>query len=428
MTNCITVGTTTSGKSTAKARDLFQAIDHEEFALVVCDPHRNSLAWWLFIQFVAMGLKRRTIFDRFSDLGRVIGYKFLQPSDAEDELERRAENDERIQAFTDVLCRRRGLSGLERNPLTEEWVQAALHLYVEHDKDAPLSVLPYAFEPGHSTFQRLVDGCLDPDIADKFRTLGNGNSRRGHIAPAHRLISGVCRSTAFQARCGSSFNLDSFLDDCGILLVEGGSVGNVSYDAMRTMMGAIILKVIHYVRNRRRPIPRVRMVIDEATNADLIGHYECRALAETQKMGLDVDIMVQNLNFGSSFVQENVLQNCMRHEWFYCGNAAVAQLGAADLGDSKYKEELMALARGVRYVKEHRDIYREYVKPLEDPWCFPGLAQKKAQKALWQIQKRPEYQSGKSAIVPLSNGSESTRAPSDSSTISSPAERLRTAG
>ena len=111
-------------------------------------------------------------------------------------------------------------------------------------------------------------------------------------------------------------------------------------------------------------------------------------------MGLDVTIVTQSPNFGSSFVQDAVLQNCQRHEWFFCGNAAVAQLGASDLGDSKLKEELMTLPRGVRYVKQHRNMWREYVTPLEaNPWYFPGLEKRKAFKALRQIQQRPEYQS-----------------------------------
>ncbi len=303
-----------------------------------------------------------------------------------------------------------------------------LTLYIEQDEALPLSVLPFAFVPNHPTLKRLIDHCQDPEVARKFRDIARGATKRAQFAPAERLIAGVFNSPAFVVRCGRSFDLPRLLSRGGFLVVEGGSLGNLSDDAMRTMMGAGILQVIHYVRNRKRPYPRVRMAIDEATNANLIGLPETRAMAECQKMGLDIDILVQSPNFGSPFILDAVLTNCIRHEWFYAANSAVASTGAADLGDPSYKSRLMQLQVGERFVKQHNKVYFERVQPLEDPWCFPGLAARKAGKALREIRARPEYQNGEAVTVQSTNDSKSIPAPSSSSPTSSPALRLRTEG
>lgn len=395
--NELVVGSSTSGKSTGKALDVLDEAKEGAKSIVVVDPHKKSLAWWILCHLYAMGLVHRVLFDRLSDLNRVIGWKFLEPSKEKSELKRRAENDERVDAFTGILCRRRGASGLQSNPQVEEWTQNALNLFINQKVEVPLSVLPLAFVPNHPMQQQLVDHCTDGDIARQFQSIGSGRTRRGVFAPAERLISSVCTSPAFAIRHGD-FNIRRFLGNArtpGILLVEGGSLGNVSFDAMRTMLGSVVQKVIQFVRNRPKPNPRIHLIIDEATNADLIGTYEVRAMAETQKMGLDITVICQNLNFGSSFVQDSILQNCMRHEWFYCGNASLAATGASDLGSPDYKERLMSLTRGERIVKQHQNVYRQQLKALGDPWKFPGLTEKKTEAAIKQIQQRSVYQTGK---------------------------------
>src|SRR5207244_3204885 len=127
-----------------------------------------------------------------------------------------------------------------------------------------------------------------------------------------------------------------FLGNCGILLVQGGAI---SQPVMQTILGSIILQTIQFVRSRPSPVPRVLLVLDEATNANLVGAagHEVRALAECQKMGLDIHILVQSLNFPSAYVTDGVLTNCTRHEWYYAANAAVARKAAEDLGDTDYE-------------------------------------------------------------------------------------------
>jgi hypothetical protein len=129
--NKTVVGTTTSGKSTAEAKAIVEEALRGDTAIVVCDPHRRSLAWWIFVHAIARGLQPRILFDTLSELDRVIGWNFFEPSRAKDELQRLAENDETGYAATQFLCQRRGGTGLEANPLTEEFVKWALNLHLE---------------------------------------------------------------------------------------------------------------------------------------------------------------------------------------------------------------------------------------------------------------------------------------------------------
>jgi hypothetical protein len=110
-------------------------------------------------------------------------------------------------------------------------------------------------------------------------------------------------------------------------------------------------------------------------------------------MGLSIHILVQSLDFPSASITTNVLTNCLRHEWFYTPNVAVARKAATDLGDPSYEEQIRSLRVGERIVKDHQNVYREYVEPVDDPWSFPGLARKKAERALEEIQQGPDYRS-----------------------------------
>lgn len=403
MANILVTGATRSGKTTAEIKRIVEAVEQggRQMAAVIIDPHTDSLAWGVLLQLVARGLAPRILFERLSNLDRVLGWQFLARSTAATPLLRLAEDDESIHTFADLLVRRRGLHGLQRFPLMEEWLQAALKFFLYQPEPLSLALLPLVFLPDHPFFRRMLSRCQDPLVAQKFWQLSDGKIPRSQYAPTDRLVCSLCNSPAFQIRCGSSFQLPAFLDRGGILIVEGGSGGTVSEDALRTMMGAVILQTIQYVRRRPRPVPRVLLSLDEATNADLIGAsgYEVKALAELQKRGLDMDILVQSPNFPGQDILDGVLTNCRRHEWFACGNSAVARMGAQDLGDPDYQAQLLTLEVGERIVKDHGQVFREYVQPLEDPWAFPGLAARKAQKALEIIYRRPEYRDGETPAM-----------------------------
>jgi hypothetical protein len=322
----------------------------------------------------------------------VIGYDFLPQPTAGSPLERLTETDELVRSFCDVLIRRRQLESLATSAQTEEWVIPALMLYVCQPDHPPLPVLNYAFgPPEHPAFRRLLDRCTDRDVARRFREIERGKIHRGQYAPAERLIRGVCTSPAFAVRCGATFQLGSFLDRRGILLIEGG--GSISHDAACTIMGALIIQTIRHVRTRPRPHPPVILALDEATNAGLVGAsgFETRAAAECQKMGLAIHVLVQSLNFPSSDITEALLTNCLRHEWYYAANEAVIRKAAADLGSKDYEAVLRTFSAGQRCVKDRNRVFYEYVPLLDDPWGFPGLSRKKASLALAEIKRRPEY-------------------------------------
>ncbi|MCA9051381.1 MAG: hypothetical protein KDA89_21735 [Planctomycetaceae bacterium] len=437
--NEFTSGSTRSGKSYFEIQKTIAAAESAHTAIVQIDPHPNSLCAGSFQQLVARGHEHRILYDQLPRLDRVPGYQFLRASAAENPLTRFAEDEQYAREFSDVLMRRREMKSMAAAPQTEEWTIAAILFLIRQQKMRSAGELPFAFRPNSAKFAELLCGCTDPDLRDKFREVATGVVKRGYYAAAQRLIDSVCTSPAFAARCGTTFDLEKFLDRRGILLIEGGSHG-ISEDAMRTIMGAVILQVISYVRRRRSVFPRVLLQLDEATNANLIGAagHEVRAMAECQKMGLDVHVLVQSPNFPSSFITDAVLTNCLTHTWFYAANDSVARMAAADLGDSELKNEVRSLTQGQCYIKRRHRVQRFSVPELSDPWSFPELSARKAMEAHLRILLRPEYQepswnppnhsTGGNAI-PLSDSSPArTRSASNTSVPSSPADRLRTGG
>ena len=64
------------------------------------------------------------------------------------------------------------------------------------------------------------------------------------IFHVERILRAVCESPAFRVRsAGATVDLDRFIDDRGILILDGSSQGNLSRDATSIMMGAIALRV-----------------------------------------------------------------------------------------------------------------------------------------------------------------------------------------
>ena len=427
--NKVVFGATRSGKSVSEVNDVVAAAMQKDIAIVLFDPHPRSLAWSVFTHLIARGMESRIIFDQLPYFTHVPTYRFLPQSTARNPLKRSAQHEQYAQTFTDVLCRRRSssASSLSSSPQTEEWTLKAIRLLLNQKEERPASDLRYVFKPGHPIFNLLLHRCTDSDTTYEFNEIAEGRVKRSQFGAAERLISGVCGSPAFVARCGTSFDLPKFLSNAGILIVEGGSDG-ISGDAMRTIMGSLILQVIQFVRTRSTSTPRVLLVMDEATNAGLISQHEVHALAECQKMGLDMHILVQLLDFPSSQITAGVLTNCIRHDWFYASDPAVARKAVDDLGLSTEEGDAIRNLRiGERYVKTRDGVNCERVQMLPNPWVWPELAAIKTHKALSRIRKRPEFQEftcqthsvGETETTPSSAEQPSTSAPSDTSSPSS---------
>lgn len=320
MENVLVVGATRKGKTLSAARAL---IESPHWAWVALDPHKQSLAETLLVH-----ARGNVLFDRLSDIARYLCYDMLSPSKNRDPRLRYAENLRKTLAFVAILLRRRGSDSLAANPLTEEWCVAAIMLWLGQDVEKPLTYLPFAFLPGTDQFGALLKGCTDPELVFKFGQLVGMTPRglRSEVGSAARLINAVFRSPSFQVRCGKGFDLGGFLQNKGKLIVERGD--DIDDDAMRVIMGAIVLLVIEHANRRPKPYPPIRIVIDEANNAGLVGGPELRGIAETNKLGLYWTFLVQNLNFPGD--NGEILQNCTRHEWFGCPNYDLARKAAAD--------------------------------------------------------------------------------------------------
>ncbi|MBN8627060.1 MAG: hypothetical protein J0M17_16395 [Planctomycetes bacterium] len=434
--NQLVVGSTQSGKSYGEVQDVLAAAEDRRTAIVVLDPHPRSLARNCLLHLDARGHRGRILWDELDELLRVPKYRLLMQSRAAG-LQREHDHERLADQFAELLCRRRESASLAAAPQTEEYTKHGLRLLLEQRRQRPAADLRFAFQVGHRRFARLLAECRHEETEALFRQIADGSIRPGQYAAARRLIEGVCGSPSFVVRCGTRFDVGAFLDDRGILLVEGGTSPLVT----QTLLGAIVLQVIHYVRTRPRPLPRILLVLDEATNANLVGAagHEVRALAECQKMGLDVHILVQSLNFPSAFVTDGVLTNCTRHVWYYAANAAVARKAADDLGEPELAEVVRALKVGERYVKERERVFFERVPALANPWTLEELARRKLAAAVAAIRARSEYGppdddsgddscTGMNATPPSSDSPSGTSAPADISSATSPAVRRRTAG
>lgn len=343
------------------------------------------------------------------------------PSRVRSVRERQGENQTRCEQFAEMLLRRRGEDSAATTPGIEEWLLAALNLYIYQRRRRPLADLRYAFSVANPKFQEMLDGCDDADTRCKFEEIIG--SRHTPYKAAERLIMGLCRSAAFQVRTEHSggFDFEGHLDRKGIVIVEGGEGGTLSPDAMKAMMGAIILKTLNYLRRRKQEFPHVTLAMDEANNVGLIGEagHEIRALAELRKYGLAAHILVQLLDFPSSRIERAVLANCATRRYFCCSDPRTAARLGEDLAGSyetdgtktrHYKngtmweapatfenpcaDELRNLPRGVCYTRRGNQNLREQIVPLPNAFGLSKPTLSKLMAGLLDVvRQRPEYYS-----------------------------------
>src|SRR5207248_3271442 len=115
----------------------------------------------------------------------------------------------------------------------------------------PLPWLADVFDPRSEKRAQLLANCADRELVRKIHDLGllSLTARRSETAPAERILRAVLQSPAFRVRSGdATFDVGHFLDDGGILILDGSSRGNLSRDATSVMMGAVILRVIEHAR------------------------------------------------------------------------------------------------------------------------------------------------------------------------------------
>lgn len=192
--NVLMTGATRQGKTMAAARAVTEA--HGE-AAVILDPHKESLA-----RAVLTHGTGNLLYDRLSDPRYALGYELLMPSAHPDPLQRQMENRWRAEAFVAILLRRRGADGMASTPLMEEWILAAIMLYLFQRTPKSLTWLPFAFLPGTDEFTALVNDCTLSEFRHKFRQLEKLTPRaqRAEVGSAVRLLGAVFNSPAFVVR------------------------------------------------------------------------------------------------------------------------------------------------------------------------------------------------------------------------------------
>ncbi len=406
--NTTRTGRTRQGKTLAAARD---AVEETWEARVILDPHKQSLA-----ETVLTHVTGNVLFDRLSNIKTFLPFDFVIPSTDPDPDERFRENDRNAEYLAKLLLRRRDSESMAHAPLMEEYVMGGILLYLSQPCRKPLSYVPMALMPGTPEFESLVKDCTRPDIKHKFQQFGKLTPRgqRAEAGSAIRLINGVFHSKEFLVRSGGGFSIGRHLDNAGVLIIERGD--EISDDAMRVIMGAIILLVINHAKRRPKPYPIIRCCIDEVTNAGLFGPAEMKGLAETNKNGLYWDLLDQTLAYPGG--AENVLQNCGRHEWYGCASYDLARKAAVDICTgldpepeesraellARITRDVMRLKPGERWVCERDGTHKEYVPMLKNPWPdWPGLREARFEEKLACIYRRTEYQ--KHAAPTSANGS-----------------------
>jgi hypothetical protein len=412
------------GKTTAEIKELVEEAKRGDTAVVCMDPHagEQGLGTGFFAHLCDAGQSHRVVYDQLSNIRRVPMWDFLVPSKAESPRERQAANQTRCDQFAEILLRRRGQESAASTPSIEEWLLAALNLYIYQRRRRPLADLRYAFSFEHPSFQDMLADCRDADTRSKFERLVE--SRQTAYQGAERLINSVCGSVAFQVRTehDGGFNFERHLEENGIVIIEGGVGDTLSPEAMRAMMGAILLKTLNYLRKRQREFPYITLALDEANNANLIGEagHEVRALAELRKYGLGMHILVQYLDFPSSRIEKGVLATCATRKYFNCSEPSTAARLGADLGgsyqtdgttrryykdgttwdapdsfDNPYADELRNLKIGECLVRRGSSTTRERISPLPNP--FPDYSARTRnvliQEHIIKVTQRPEYYS-----------------------------------
>jgi hypothetical protein len=423
--NVVRIGAPGSGKTLATARSGVES----DGAEVDFDPAKES-----FAQEVLTHAKGNLLYAKLSDLRHTLGFELGKPSTHADPVMRQQENHLQAEALADILLYRRQATGMATTPLMEEWVMAAIMLVLFQRTAKPITWLPFAFMPGTEQFAALVRDCELKEISHKFKQLEGLKPRalRAEVGSAMRLINSVFRSLVFAAWSMGGFDLGAFLDKGGKLVIERGD--EIGQDTMRTIMGMILLLVIEHAKRRPSALPTIRVRIDEAANAGLLGHTELKAAAEHNKRGLYFEFILQK----APSQLEDLLQICHRHEWYCCPNYELARKAAVDIvaglkiGDesrpqriAKITDEIMNLDPGWRWVRDQKGSRKEYVPLLENPWPdWPGLRESKFQEKLQWIYARPEY-GGRDTPPSSISSNDTPPRPTSSPVDSSPAERWR---
>ena len=416
-------GATRKGKTEATVADIARS----QGAELICDPHKHSLAEKALIH-----TSGNVLYCKLSDVKHSVGFDLLVPSTHPDPEMRELENHLEAENFVQMLMMAKDSESL--GALQLEWSYAALSLLLNNAHRFPPSILPYAFMPDSREFAALMRGAHTRD-REKFETLRaySPKALRAEVGSTYRLFKTVFGSPIFSAWSRGGFDLAKFYQNNGKAILERGD--ECGDPTMRMLMGAITFQTIKIGVKRKSPHPVIRIRADEAVNAGLDFPHLVKATAETAKSGVFVEFLVQNHNFRNKKADE-ILQNCLRHEWFCCPLYSLAREAAIDVlsglrlqpGESRAEkladltDDIQNLDPGWRWVRDPSGSRREYVPMLENPWPdWPGLRAAKLENKLSKMYQRSEFirqappSPGSPSETPDGNGRSTTPSPTTSS-------------
>ena len=139
--NVLKIGATRKGKTLSAVADLVKA---KREAALLGDPHMQSLA-----QGALTHATGNILYEKLSEIKRTLPFSLLTPSTNSDLESRRMENHRKAEAFVAILLRRRDSDGMAGAPLMEEWVLAAIQLFLFPGETETAADLAIRVHAGH---------------------------------------------------------------------------------------------------------------------------------------------------------------------------------------------------------------------------------------------------------------------------------------
>lgn len=309
-------GNSGSGKSTTCLAINVPRIDHHDRAAQVwIDPH-GQMVTQVAEHCVHRGLHLTGHFlhDQLFETSNVIGSNFLEASTHPDPEQREAFDRQAISEAIAVCVQAEGKTDLMKNPVIRTGLSDAFNLLIRQKTPISPVLLRNAFVGDSEDHHVLCQNCTREGLAKTFRKYGRMSNRdwEFNCGPAHRRLEMLFGSPQFRKRCIATHDFCNFLNDGGIYVVDGTSIGNLSREDARLLMAMKILQVIWLARSGQLT-RKVVLIIDEGTNAGLIDMNIARALAEARKWGIEIQLILQNpITFAPPEIRESVFQHCTR--------------------------------------------------------------------------------------------------------------------
>jgi hypothetical protein len=342
-------GRTGSGKTQGLIKSLKSCLDalkslqrknpELKLSTVILDPQsgEQSLAKSILPVLIGLGLWERVIYESLAATEFVLASQMLSPSDHPYPHQREKENEDRIHAFVSLLCRRKDVNGTHTLPLIEEWLTAALRMWLYQPSPLPLRWLPFCFLPASNEFLKMfTEHRTDSNqsylnrlkwIEELVLYRRAPRNFHDHVAPAKRLIDAVF-SVAFLLRCDGTWNLERALEEGKIIIIEGDPDNE---DVTRTILGAVSLRTIQNAKDHTSP--PVQVFFEEANNfGGIFGNAESAALSTKRQCNWRAIVSVQHFNFPSEEITASVMNNCAEQNYFCLGDPKTAELAAMKIG------------------------------------------------------------------------------------------------